>query len=320
MTSSKLIRFGVIGVVLSTALALLLAPISLGNAELSRTLEDTFHVPLFALVAVAALICIKPGKHEPRFKHYCMAFGAAICIGMAGELAQLLLTSTRHAQWQDVLMDACGATIGLCLHAARSAASSRRNHRKMLLAVATVVFALALAPVASSCLAYLQRSRKAPDLFTLETSAGRHFLYASGSSIKPTMVPTEWDVGADKLALLVVPAADGRWPGIMILEPWPDWRTYSQLEIDVINPHYDALTLFLRIDDRAHNQEFTDRFNRRLDIAPHQRVRIRIPLSAVQQAPATRQLNMGEIANLVLFADSELGAHAFYLCGMRLLP
>lgn len=317
--SSVTARLGALSAIPLTALALL-APISIGKSELSRSLEDTFHVPLFALVAIGIVTYFKPVDKNPTVKHYGLAFTAATLVGIAGEVGQLLLTSTRHAQLKDVVMDMFGAAIGLCLHAVVALPkSSRYNNRKLLLGAVAFFCVLALLPLAVTGSYYLQRARQAPELFTLRTNSGRHFLYAGGSEATPTLVPPAWHRSPDELALLVAPIGGSRWAGITLLEPLPDWTGYSQLEIDIINPHYEPLTLFLRIDDRIHNQDFDDRFNRRLDIPAHQRTRIRVPLSEVRRSPASRLMALDDIANLVLFADAQIGARAFYLCGMRLL-
>jgi hypothetical protein len=121
------------------------------------------------------------------------------------------------------------------------------------------------------------------------------------------------------LAMHVSPLHESRWVGISIEEPWPDWSQYSKLAIEVVNPNDAPVSLSLRIDDRQHNHKYEDRFNRRFDVAPLVHTTLAIPLVDVQAAPKLRQLDLTQVALVILFQDADLSALPIYICDVRLV-
>lgn len=298
----------------------LLAPISAGHTEFWRRGEDLAHAPLFALIAIGAL---EYSRQKIRGKpyglnHYALAFVIALTLGIAGELAQLLFSSTREAQLMDVFEDACGALAALCFHAHRNVELSLQ-HKRWNLTVALGALALLIAPIAQTGASYLKRWTQLPELVSWDSSLGHHFLATNGTDIALATVPQKWSIATNEDALYISPNNSNRWAGIVIEEPWPNWSLYTQLAIEVVNPNDSPLELILRIDDRGHNRKYDDRFNRTLTIQAHARARLLIPLNEVKAAPATRKLELSQIAQLLLFQDTERTARAYYLCGIRLL-
>ena len=143
-------------------------------------------------------------------------------------------------------------------------------------------------------------------------------------------LPAQWRRTDNELAMYVrphttQPAADPEtapesFPGVTLEEPWPDWSRYRALVIDIVNPNDVEVLMTLRINDRQHNNRFADRFNRRLQLAPHQRSEIVIPLEEIARGPEQRAMDLSAIAKLMLFQDGRRGAQPIYLCGIRLAP
>lgn len=305
---------------LAAVFGLLLAPVSdSANSELMHAIQDALHGPLFALVAIGALRYLQ--DRQPAgvpARHYGLAFLMAITLGGLAEIAQWALTSSRHAEWKDVRIDAFGALLGLCLYAWFDAVHRpRRKH--LLLAAAVIVSFLIAAPVMWSSYFYLKRRAQLPELITWGGPTGYHFVTANSAALSIESCLRKNGATGTSPALYIKPEATGPWPGVSIDEPWPDWRDYSRLAIEVINPGAQALELILRIDDRRHNNQYDDRFNHTLTIAAGSHETLLIPLTDVQHAPATRQLDMSHIGKLILFQNAAQATHAYYLCSMRLL-
>lgn len=300
--------------------ALLLLPAEGQNSELLRTLSDATHGPLFALTAVGWLWWFRQFRPTVDSKHqYASAFFVAVLLGALGEIAQLLFTTTRHAQLKDILVDACGALAGLCLLArSDKQLQLRTRHRRAMMPLALSASMIVVAPIAWSSAFYLNRWVQAPELITFDSKFGYHFLSAGNATTMLALVPPQFAAHPNEYALYVTPQLNNRWAGITLEEPVPDWRAYANLEIEIINPNSAPLELLLRIDDRNHNQEFTDRFNRTLTVGAKQRSVQIIALSDIEQAPATRQMALDEMARLVLFQDTQRHPQSFYLRGLRL--
>jgi hypothetical protein len=105
----------------------------------------------------------------------------------------------------------------------------------------------------------------------------------------------------------------GATPGLQVLEPYPDWRGHDVLVLDVTNPTAKAASFMLRILDATHDWSHADRFNQPVVIPGAARTTIRISLEAVATSPAGRRMDLGAIANVMLFALQPLDTGEFYV-------
>ncbi|HLB31475.1 MAG TPA: VanZ family protein [Gammaproteobacteria bacterium] len=79
-----------------------------------------------------------------------------------------------------------------------------------------------------------------------------------------------------------------------------DWSDFARLELLFDNPAEEAVSLTCRIHDRAHNQDYADRFNGRYAIVPGANV-IVVDLAAAALLTSGRRLDMRRIAGLGCF-------------------
>jgi hypothetical protein len=305
----------VIGV--AAVLLLLLAPIGFGSSEFSRAAENFCHAPLFALVAIGCLIWLR-NCHWPTslVGQYLAALLFAVLLGAIGEIAQSF-TVTRDAEWFDLGNDFLGAGTGLCIYRLYDRQHPLRTKPWVAVCCVFVLTVLLVAPLGQTAFMYWQRWRQLPELATWGSPAGYHFVKPGSAALRVARLPL-WSSGSNEIALEVRPLPEDRWVGTTIDEPWPDWSDYSQLVIDVVNPNDVPLSLIIRVHDRAHNNEYADRFNRRFEIAPRQRVTLSTALTDVRAAPKSRQLDLTHIAGIVIFQDAQRGASSFYICSVRL--
>lgn len=94
-----------------------------------------------------------------------------------------------------------------------------------------------------------------------------------------------------------------------------DWTPSRSLSIRFYNPDTSPLQITCRIHDLNHvdgNQEYEDRFNRRLELAPGWN-RIVIDLDEVMQSPAQRNMDMRHIRGIMFFAVSLPAPRVVYL-------
>ena len=105
----------------------------------------------------------------------------------------------------------------------------------------------------------------------------------------------------------------GATPGLQVFEPYPDWRNHDVLVLDVTNPSPQPAQFMLRILDATHDWSHADRFNQPIVIPGAARTTIRISLEAVATSPARRRMDMGAIANVMLFARQPLDTDELYV-------
>jgi hypothetical protein len=314
---SAYIKWWLMPLVGSGTLLLLVAPIGLGSGAFARALENSAHAPLFALIAVVLLIWLRYLNWPIAcVRQYLLALAGAVALGGIGEIAQSF-TASRHAEWIDLVNDLLGAAAGLSLYALydKRLVLNAFRRRALLFVVVAALLAVA-APVAQLSFMYWQRWQQLPALATWQSQAGHHFVISDSAELTVIAAPL---CASSEAALQVSPTGASRWVGVTLEEPWPDWSSYSQLAIDVANPNDRPLEVVLRINDQLHNNDYDDRFNRGFDIPAHARTTLQIPLSDIQAAPKTRQLDLNNVTRLVLFQDASRRAQTMYVCGVRLM-
>ncbi len=91
-----------------------------------------------------------------------------------------------------------------------------------------------------------------------------------------------------------------------------DWQGFESLHVSVYFPAEGQLKLVCRIHDSAHNNEYTDRFNRSFVLETGWNDLV-ISLADIQNAPVTRLLNMKKIENLGFFVIRQDKERIIYL-------
>lgn len=113
-----------------------------------------------------------------------------------------------------------------------------------------------------------------------------------------------------------------RYSGIALHYFPGNWQGFSALNFSVFNPSEQALTLTCRIHDQLHEekrvQEFSDRFNRALVIAPGWNA-ISIPLREVAAAPKDRTLDLSRLRLVGIFSAQLPEPREIYLDSVRLV-
>ncbi len=294
-------------------IALLLAAVfllSLPDATAwQRVAQDAGHGPVFAGIAVIVLWLQQPqdGIRSPRM--YWRAFLIAAGLGVASELVQFFQNG-RNVSLFDVIHDTAGAGLGLALVA--TAHFKQPQARRLLAAMILAALVLLAWQPLRCAIAYAERSRAFPVLLQATRSADLYFVRARDAKLERAAVPGTWHVGGehDAVRLVFVP---GRRPALELEEPAPDWRGYDRLLLELVNPGEQPLHFTLRILDAQHDWSHEDRFNMPVVAPPFSRSTLQVSLVAVASAPARRPMDMGAIANVMLFAQAPLTGTEFYV-------
>lgn len=265
---------------------------------------DAGHAPLFGLAALLVrrlLATWRPAWTESRLSW--AAFAATLVGGGATELLQLL-QPTRAASAGDLLRDAAGAGAFLLLRTAWRRETARGPRTAPHLPGARAAFGVALlgavaAPLLLVVAQNAARDRAFPTLFRLDGSWWERPLVSAGNAEFVPALAGQGIAPTSQLARLSL--RPGQYPGLVLDEPYPDWRGRERLTFTVVSALDAPLTLTIRINDAAHNHRYPDRFNRRLVIEPGEN-RIEIHLDEVRRAPGGREMDMRRIRLIVLYA------------------
>jgi len=128
--------------------------------------------------------------------------------------------------------------------------------------------------------------------------------------------PNIWPQQLGKSVLLVT-LYQKQYPGLDIEEPQPDLTGYAYLKLKIFSPDPNEVALTIRIHDKTHNQQYNDRFNQSFRVNQGENV-IKIALESVRIAPVHREMNMKEIAGMILFASKPEKPLSFYISSIWL--
>ncbi len=94
----------------------------------------------------------------------------------------------------------------------------------------------------------------------------------------------------------------GNYPGVSIIEPEPNWSGYGHLHLVIHSMNAGSYYMTLRVHDESHNQEYSDRFNKRLLVQPGLNA-FSISLDQIRHGAVDRELDLKNIAGLILFSS-----------------
>jgi VanZ family protein len=293
-----------------------------GDSKLMGEMQNTAHSVVFALLAWLALSLMRQRrqlKTSHAFLPYLAAFAICLLVGVAIELAQALIH--RDADAWDVLRDVAGVTAFLGLYSLWDRhniyAQAGASKIKILVAAASVsVLLAALFPAAKITYAYVGRELAFPVLMDFTSRWHGSFVSTNHAQLNVVAAPQDWQAASGKLvAKLTLHKA--RYPGIECKDLHPDWTGFTDFSMSIFSPNPTPFPLIIRIHDQKHTFAMNDRFNRRLLIVPGENV-IRIPLAAIQAAPARRRMDMQAIKAVILFAPGLKQDTTVYLREIRL--
>jgi hypothetical protein len=306
-----------VGLLLSAVFFLSLPGITLWQ----RVVQDAGHGPVFAGIAVVLLLVRGPaqGGAIRSASQYRDAFLASIALGILTELLQYSMPG-RSVSAMDAMHDAAGAALGLAfawfvehwLACRRNLAPRGDPGTRVVVAIALCAFTLLAWQPLQCARAYAARDSAFPVLIPTGVLADGLFARPHEASVTyaPLPQPYQRPGDADSVRLAFKPGAR---PGLQVLEPYPDWRNRDTLVLDVTNPSPQPAQFMLRILDATHDWSNADRFNQPLVLPGAARTTIRISLEAVATSPARRRMDMGAIANMMLFALQPLDTGEFYV-------
>ena len=235
-----------------------------------------------------------------------------VVVLVSGGLIELVQSEIgREVDWHDMLRNLVGAWLALaCL-----SWPEKKSLAVWLARIGVVILLLwELWLVVAIGHQQWQITRQVPQLYDFATTNAQ--IFWDGNVQRSTRFA---DSAGDQFSLEVNIATE-KYSGASLNNLASDWSNYQSLALTLFNPEQTPLTLVLRINDRTHERggnAYEDRFNTRLVIAPGVN-RFTVSLADVQQAPATRLMDMTDIRRLIIFASNQATATTVYLLELSL--
>lgn len=272
------------------AVALLLpTPIQIQHSRwpaLLRELQDLGHPLAFGLLAHLTLCRLRARNVGRPPEPYLLVLIGTAAFGLVTEAAQSM--TGRDPSWADVCNDLLGAGIAMLLHA-REEVTSKVTRHALALASGSLAL-LAATPLVVTIGAYIYRDATQP------------VLWRDGSALLNRF--SHWQ--------------QGRYPGLVLDEPTPDWQSWHFLEVDIENLRSVSSTVVVRVHDRTHSHDFRDRYNEAFLLPAGSRQTLRIPLERIKDAPESRAMDLTAIRGVILFSPGGDTAGSFLVHEIRL--
>lgn len=263
-----------------------------------QELGNLAHAPAFGVHAVVTLALLRRWTTWPEGPRYAAALAFTAVAGTFVELIQPWIG--RDGEIGDVVSDVSGAAAAL-------ATTALFEGLKRLLASVVLAGAIGIVlfPTVAPTLGYVDRHRQFPAILDLSSPFDRYFLRFDAVDSVVAELPRRWRRASDPPSLRIR-VGTGDWPGVMHVEPSPDWSGYTSLNIDWTNPGARPLTLTLRVHDLDHDNRRDDRFNETLTLAAATRSVVSVPLERVAQGPLARRLDLERVGGINVFCGTEV--------------
>jgi hypothetical protein len=271
--------------------SLLFMPLAAGNLWW-REVFNSGHTILFLFISFVLYLRLSATS---RFSNsviiYLVVLVVVLMLGIAIEMLQGLLQ--RETSVDDLYRNFFGIISGLGL-------VSLRRQKILSNKILVLIFSLSFLLLGTCSLFqiswhYVQRVNAFPVILDFNADWSDSFVRFN----RAEMVVSSGKAG-DKNRLFRIRFDAGSFPGVSIIEPAPDWSAYRNLRFKVASGHDENIDLFLRIHDKNHDQNYQDRFNKKLIIHPGLN-EIVISLAQIEKGPLKRDLDLTNIAGLILF-------------------
>jgi len=281
------------------------------NSRIIDEILNYGHVLLFGFVALVMLWVLNRGEWPCTEKRmYLRAGFITVGIAIITECIQAFIPD-RYFQLADILNDTVGASVFLAFVSSFHNVLPGRYtalYRKGLI----ILLTLPSIPIATSAYDTWDMTREFPVLSSFESPLEMSRWTNKESKIERTKLNTidgDYSLKADLLF--------GNYPGISMDYLTNNWRGYSSMSFEVFLEGTTPLDMTVRINDRTHNDEFNDRFNKRVQLLPGEN-HICIQLDEVRKAPLGREMDMSAITNICIFACNLKTPRTVYFDNFRL--
>jgi hypothetical protein len=289
-----------------------------GHGRWASELGNSAHGPAFAVMALILIALLRrvPGRNASVLQDYSLSIAVGLLLGALIELLQMV--TGRDASFDDLLRDALGALAATgfftLIDPRVRVLPSRRPIQLIGLLVGVASTVVIIAPLAITGTAYLQRHRSFPTLVDFGSPLSTYFLGVySAVTVEREALPNAITGGRQDTVGLHARLAGNKGWGLALWEPYPDWRGYDRLALDLANPTGVPLLLNVHVRDRRQSNDRQAGYLGRIEIAPRSRETRVIALRELTAAEGRAYVNPAIVNSIVLTRSPANHAEEFYL-------
>ncbi len=279
------------------------------------------HTVVFGLCALACLklsLVLASDRFRFRLTHYLTAFLLALFLGAATEIIQPFVG--RDGALADLVRDILGAVAFLFVAMTfdKQLSWDFRTGRWLRYAVrilSPILILLIFWPAIKWGGAYIYRDRQMPVVMDFDSSVMRLFTRVANARLDVVTPPDTWLGVTERVAELTL--YPGIYPGLTLRELSPDWSKFTELNFAIFSERADTLTIEFRVNDRSHNEKYSDRFNTLLKVAPGEN-RFVFPLDRIGKTASGRMMDLTNMGTIVFFAHRPVDSVKLLISNVRL--
>jgi len=282
------------------------------DTSTSRTLDEIFeygHLPLFGLIAIGFALIFTRDQTQAQARPYIYAWMITAALGIVTEVIQIIMPG-RYFEIHDMLFDAIGA--GCFLILAYPFPNNGTRVKRIFRAAALVVILSGTIPIFPAAIDEILMHRSFPLIGSFESRFEMDRWGGKDSEI--SLSTSHATNGRYSLKADLLP---GEYPGISLNYLKRDWQGYDRLAFDVFLEGNSSLRITVRINDKDHNDEYDDRYNKSFVLDPGSN-EVVIDLKEVKVAPKGRNMDMGNIVNTCIFSYHLAEPRTLYFDNFRL--
>ena len=263
-----------------------------------REALNSSHTIAFGFISFAISYRLSISKQfSNKIIMYVVVFVMAMALGFIVEAVQSL--TSRDADLSDILRNMVGILAGLCFASVVHEKNMLRKRAIVLrLLIGSCLLLIGLYPLIQLSWHYMERAKAFPLITDFDAQWSSSFIRFNNAEI---LRGSETKQGK-KTGLYLVRFNEGKYPGISVIEPEPDWSEYHNLHLTVFSGYEKSVDLGLRVHDKMHNQKHEDRFVKKLQIEKGLN-EIVIPLNEIKHKPLGRELDLMNVTGVILFSN-----------------
>lgn len=282
----------------------------MGNNRIFNEILEYGHIPLFGTISLLFLNILKKLKPGWRQIHSHITAGVlTILLGIVAEIIQTMLPG-RAFELKDILSNTIGA---LSFLAFAYPFVENINMIKAGIRLMSLILIIAfMYPIYVAAIDTLHMQQEFPLLASFETERELRRWEDGDAQISKSL-----EHATHENCSLEVHFYPGRHQRFSSKYFMNNWSSYHVLMFDIFLTGESTIPLTVRIDDKDHNQSFDDRYNGKFILNPGMN-HIAIDLEDIRNAPATRSMDMKNIALICLFSYELTEQRTLYIDNMRL--
>lgn len=238
-----------------------------------------------------------------------------LCVGLLIEFGQYL--TGRGASYKDMLLNMAGIGSACLLFVGFKSKELNLNRTMSARYLSCVVAALLLAWAfrTPATIFFMERMETSlPTLLHFDNRLASLKIRAENAHATIGRFDQIWpDNSTNSLKVEFNP---GRWPTVQFLEPPYDWREYTMLQFEIVNPNSLELAMYVRIDDASLGEGDDDHMTVQRIVPPLTTVKIEIPFDEFRKQAFRGQHpgkpTLGKVQSVLIYLSQEVEIKTLY--------